>query len=62
LPLALNCFGAKAVIYLSVHVPEDFANRLRDYGAEVVIAGDSYEESMDAALARAKNRRLANYV
>lgn len=47
-------FGAKAVIYLSVHVPEDFANRLRDYGAEVVIAGNSYEESMDAALARAK--------
>ena len=47
-------FGAKAVIYLSVHVPKDFANRLRDYGAEVVIAGDSYEESMNAALARAK--------
>ena len=47
-------FGAKAVIYLSVHVPEDFANRLRDYGAEVVIAGNSYEESMDAAIARAK--------
>lgn len=47
-------FGAKAVIYLSKHVPADFAERLRGYGAEVVIAGDSYEDSMDAALARAK--------
>lgn len=47
-------FGAKAVIYLSRHVPDDFANRLRGYGAEVVIAGNSYEESMDAAIERAK--------
>ncbi len=39
-------FGAKAVIYLSKTVPEDFANRLRGFGAEVVIAGDDYDESL----------------
>lgn len=42
-------FGAKAVIYLAVTVPEAFAERLRALGAEVVRAGSSYEDSMDAA-------------
>lgn len=46
-------FGAKAVIYLSETVPESFAARLRDYGAEVVRAGDNYEASMSAAAAKA---------
>lgn len=42
-------FGARAVIYLAQTVPEAFANRLRAKGAEVVRAGATYEESMDAA-------------
>lgn len=46
-------FGAKAVIYLSDTVPESFAERLRSYGAEVVRAGDNYEESMEAAATKA---------
>jgi diaminopropionate ammonia-lyase len=42
-------FGAKAVIFLSETVPEAFAARLRDLGAEVVRAGADYEASMTAA-------------
>ncbi|THH38039.1 pyridoxal-phosphate dependent enzyme [Aliishimia ponticola] len=42
-------FGAQAVIYLSQTVPESFAARLRDLGAQVVRAGETYEDSMAAA-------------
>lgn len=49
-------FGAKAVIYLSETVPSDFADRLRGYGAEVVISGKSYEDSMNAALERVRSK------
>jgi len=42
-------FGAKAVVYLSSTVPEDFAKRLRDIGATVVRHGDIYEASMEGA-------------
>jgi diaminopropionate ammonia-lyase len=42
-------FGARAVIYLSETVPDGFAARLRDRGAEVVRAGQDYEASMQAA-------------
>lgn len=42
-------FGAKAVIFLSETVPASFAARLREKGAEVKIAGDTYEASMAAA-------------
>jgi diaminopropionate ammonia-lyase len=45
-----NVFGAKAVIYLSVHVPTGFADRLRAMGAQVEIAGNDYEASMAAAM------------
>ena len=44
-------FGAKAVIYLAEAVPESFAVRLRDLGADVVRAGNDYAQSMDAAMA-----------
>ncbi len=44
-------FGAKAVIYLAEAVPESFAVRLRDLGADVVRAGTDYAQSMDAAMA-----------
>lgn len=42
-------FGARAVVYLADTVPEGFAARLRDKGAEVVRAGAEYEASMAAA-------------
>ena len=41
--------GARARIHLSTEVPEDFAERLRGRGAEVVRSGATYEESLDAA-------------
>ena len=43
-------FGARAVIVLAETVPEDFANRLRGKGAEVVRAGAIYEDSMAEAM------------
>ena len=42
-------FGARAVIFLSETVPEAFADRLTDLGAEVRREGDTYEESMASA-------------
>lgn len=48
-----RAFGAKAVIYLSETVPEGFAERLRDVGAQVVRAGADYEASMHTAMAAA---------
>ena len=42
-------FGAKAVIYLSKNVPSSFADKIKSYDAEVIIAGNNYEESMDGA-------------
>ena len=44
-----NIFGARAVIYLAEAVPEDFAARLRDMGAEVRREGENYDASMAAA-------------
>lgn len=42
-------FGASAVVFVSETVPEAFADRLRDRGAQVVRAGAIYEDSMAAA-------------
>jgi diaminopropionate ammonia-lyase len=43
-------FGAKARIFLAKDVPAGFETRLRErQGAEVVRAGDTYEESVEAA-------------
>lgn len=47
-------FGARAVVYIAETVPEDFADRLRAKGAEVVRAGAEYEASLDAAIAAGK--------
>ena len=47
-------FGAKAVIYLSETVPDEFAGRLREKGADVVRAGADYAASMTAAMAAAE--------
>ncbi|MEP1090254.1 MAG: pyridoxal-phosphate dependent enzyme [Rhizobiaceae bacterium] len=42
-------FGARAVVLLADTVPEGFADRLREKGAEVVRAGADYEASMAAS-------------
>jgi len=46
-------FGAKARIYLAETVPEAFAARLREKGAEVVRHGADYEASIAGAIADA---------
>lgn len=51
-------FGAQAVIYLAQTVPEPFAERLRKTGAQVVRAGETYEDSMAAASAAADEQGL----
>ncbi|MCR8725508.1 pyridoxal-phosphate dependent enzyme [Frigidibacter sp. ROC022] len=51
-------FGARARIYLAETVPESFAARLQDAGAEVRRAGASYEDSMQAALQAARTEGL----
>ena len=48
-------FGAKARIHLSETVPESFARRLREKGAEVVRSGVDYEASVVAAIADAES-------
>ena len=47
-------FGAKARIHLAETVPEEFAHRLNERGAEVVRSGADYEASIEAAIADAK--------
>ena len=46
-------FGARAVIHVAETVPDSFADRLREQGAEVVRSGAIYEEAQDAARAAA---------
>ena len=46
-------FGARAVVYIAETVPSPFGDRLRETGAEVVIEGTDYEESMAAAMTAA---------
>jgi len=47
-------FGATAQIFLAETVPESFAERLRDLGADVVRAGAVYEDSLAAAMEASK--------
>ncbi|MDF1729384.1 MAG: pyridoxal-phosphate dependent enzyme, partial [Sulfitobacter sp.] len=49
-------FGARSVIYIAQTVPDSFARRLEEQGAEVVRAGDTYEASMQAAEEAARDR------
>lgn len=49
-----SAFGARAVVYISEQVPQSFADRLADEGAEVVRNGATYEESMSAAASAAE--------
>lgn len=46
-------FGAKAVIVLSSTVPEEFATRIEELGAQVERVAGSYEDSVDHAIALA---------
>ena len=46
-------FGARAVIFLCDAVPEEFADRIRSMGAEVVRVTGTYEDSVAAAVAAA---------
>lgn len=46
-------FGARCRIHLSATVPAGFAKRLRAKGADVVRSGETYEESVAAAIADA---------
>jgi diaminopropionate ammonia-lyase len=46
---AARVFGARAVVFIAEAVPEAFARRLYDKGAEVVRRGIDYEASMAAA-------------
>jgi diaminopropionate ammonia-lyase len=47
-------FGARAAVFVSETVPEAFAVRLERKGAEVIRAGQTYEESMTAARQQAE--------
>lgn len=47
-------FGALAIVHIAETVPESFAARLAEKGAEVVRAGVDYEESMALAKASAE--------
>lgn len=51
-------FGARAQVYIAQTVPETFAERLRGCGADVVRAGEVYEESMAAAAQAAADEGL----
>lgn len=47
-------FGARAVIVLAASVPEDFANRIRNAGAEVMRVDGNYEDSVRQAMQTAE--------
>ncbi len=51
-------FGAKARVYIAQTVPEEFAERLRAFGADVVRQGAVYEDSMAAAAEAAEREGL----
>lgn len=48
-------FGAEAVVYIAETVPESFAKRLADKGAQVIREGDDYAASMAAAAKAAED-------
>lgn len=44
-----KAFGAASVVYIAETVPESFAARLEEQGAQVVREGETYEDSLTAA-------------
>jgi threonine dehydratase len=57
--LAAQRLGCQAVIVMPVTTPQIKINAVAARGAEVVLAGDSYDEAYKAALALEKKRRLS---
>jgi threonine dehydratase len=57
--LAAQRMGCKAVIVMPVTTPQIKINAVAARGAEVVLAGDSYDEAYKAALDLEKKRRLS---
>ncbi|MFK7752704.1 MAG: pyridoxal-phosphate dependent enzyme [Sedimentitalea sp.] len=53
-----KAFGARSVVYIADTVPEQFADRLREQGAEVRRQGGVYEDSMAAAAQAATQENL----
>ncbi len=51
---AAKCFGAKAVIVMPTTTPLIKVNRTKNYGAEVVLFGDVYDEACEHAYQLAK--------
>lgn len=51
---AAKCFGAKAVIVMPTTTPLIKVNRTKNYGAEVVLFGDVYDEACEHAYKLAK--------
>ena len=43
-------FGAKSIIYVSKNVPKKFIGQLEELGAKVLIIGNTYDESLQAAI------------
>ena len=44
-----SAFGAKSVVFIAQTVPDSFAARLEEQGAQVIRAGETYEDSLAAA-------------
>lgn len=54
---AANMSGAHATVFLPEGAPDDKATRIRAWGAEVVVAGASWDEAEQMALAHAEKTR-----
>lgn len=55
---AAQIFGVRAKVFLPESAPESFARRLAGLGAEVVIAGTTYEDACAAAANAAKGNKV----
>lgn len=53
---AAQCYGAKAVIVMPTTTPLIKVNRTKNYGAEVVLYGDVYDEACDYAYRLAEEK------
>ena len=53
---AAKCYGAKAVIVMPTTTPLIKVNRTKNYGAEVVLFGDVYDEACEYAYSLAKEK------
>ncbi len=56
---AAHEFGCSAVVYLPANAPADKAERIRAWGAEIVVEGAAWDDAEAGALRRAKRDNLA---